>query len=192
MRQENHRPWPYHSVLKLASVCQSWRAVTLSTCTLWNDGVKVDCDGICDAGQLLEVCLPRAGSLPLDLDIRLPEDESSMDMISSTLGLYGSQWRNVHLSSLMPLTSNLIFLIDRFPNFLPLLECLTLSCLKVNDNFVSSLRHAPQLRELSLHNSSWAIQSGLPFNKLTKLDLFPFSITQLLAVLPYTLNLEYL
>ncbi|KAJ7202661.1 hypothetical protein GGX14DRAFT_654014 [Mycena pura] len=192
MRQEYYLPQPYHGLLKLASVCQSWRAVTLSTCALWNDGIEVDCDRICDAGQLLKVCLPRAGSLPLDLDIQLPANDSfSMDTIISTLGLYGSQWRNVHLSSLMPWSSS-IFPINRFPSFLPLLECLKLSKLQVNDNFVSSLRHAPQLRELSLPYSSWAIQLGLPFNKLTRLNLVRFSIAQLLAVLPYTLNLEFL
>ncbi|KAJ7194017.1 hypothetical protein GGX14DRAFT_587035 [Mycena pura] len=189
MRQEYHpKLQPYYGLLILASVCQTWRAVTLSTCALWNDGV-VTCDGICDASKLLEACLPRAGSLPLDLSIQLPADVSSTDTIISTLILYGSQWRRIHLSSpvMWPSTP-----IDRFPSSLPLLECLTLSNLRANDNSVSSLRHAPQLRELRLRNSSWAIQFGLPFNKLTKLHLFPFSITQLLAVLPYTLNLEYL
>ncbi|KAJ7203797.1 hypothetical protein GGX14DRAFT_647956 [Mycena pura] len=190
MRQVYYRrPQPYYGLLWLASVCQSWRAVTLSTCALWNDIVIVDCDGIRDVGQLLKVCLPRAGSLPLDLDIGLPEDNFSMDTIVSTLGLYGSQWRRIRLSSPgMPR----IFPIDRFPSSLPLLECLTLSDLPVNDKPVSSLRHAPQLHELSLRNSSRTIQLGLPFNKLTKLDLSHFDIIELLAVLPYTLNLESL
>ncbi|KAJ7203871.1 hypothetical protein GGX14DRAFT_648112 [Mycena pura] len=188
MRQENHRPQPYHAVLKLASVCQSWRAVTLSTCALWNDGVKVDCHSIRDAGQLLEVCLARAGSLPLDLDIRLPDDEISRDTISSTLGLYGSQWRHVHLSSPDIVSNWILDLNYHFPSSLPVLESFTLSDIQTG----SSLRHAPQLRELSLRNSSWAIQLGLPLNKLTKLDLIRFDITPLLAVLAYTPNLECL
>ncbi|KAJ7207986.1 hypothetical protein GGX14DRAFT_634682 [Mycena pura] len=188
MRQVLSRPQPYYGLLRLASVCQTWRAVTLSTCTLWNDIFIPTYDG--DAGQLLKVCLLRAGSLPLDLHIwQLPEDVCSMDMLFSTLSLYGSQWRRIHLSS--PAMRR-IFLIDRFPSSLPLLECLTLSDLRVLHKSVSSPRHAPQLRELSVRNSLLAIQLGLPFDRLTKLDLSHFTITELLAVLPYTLNLESL
>ncbi|KAJ7190762.1 hypothetical protein GGX14DRAFT_603521 [Mycena pura] len=191
MRQEYHRPQPYYGLLILASVCQTWRAVTLSTCTLWNEGVKVDCDGIRNANKLLRACLPRAGSLPLDLNIKFL-DVSSTDKIISTLILYGSQWRRIHLTS--PGMWRLTFPVDRFPSYLPLLECLTLTNFRADDNSASSLRHAPQLRELNLCNCLWAIQLelGLPFNNLTKLDLSPFSITKLLAILPYALNLECL
>src|ERR1700761_3078219 len=68
----SRRPQPYDSLMRLASVCQTWRALTLSTCALWNDEVTVDCNIIPNAGQILAACLPRAGSLPLDLDIQLP------------------------------------------------------------------------------------------------------------------------
>ncbi|KAJ7203794.1 hypothetical protein GGX14DRAFT_698901 [Mycena pura] len=115
---------PYHGPLRLASVCQTWRAVTLSTCALWNDIGILDCDGIDDAGQLLKVCLPRAGSLPLDLDIRLPEDDTSMDNIMSILSLYGSQWRRIHLSQCQPSS---ILPTSHFPSSLPLLESFTLT-----------------------------------------------------------------
>ncbi|KAJ7203873.1 hypothetical protein GGX14DRAFT_648118 [Mycena pura] len=192
MRQVPYRPQPYHGLLKLAGVCRTWRAVTLSTCALWSGEVQVTCSAIRNASKLLETCLPRAGSLPLDLYIKLPPDISSTDMIISTLILYGSQWRRIHLSSPVMCMWRLTSPIDRFPRSLPLLECLTLSNLRADDNSVSSLRHAPHLCELSLHNSSWAIQLGLPFNKLTKLNLSSFSITPLLAVLAYTPKLECL
>ncbi|KAJ7203840.1 hypothetical protein GGX14DRAFT_698921 [Mycena pura] len=194
MRQKSdRRPQPYYGLLKLASICQTWRAVTLSTCALWNDIVILDFDGVRDAGELLKFFLPHAGSLPLDLKIGLLRDESSMDTVISTLGLYSSQWRRVDLSESSFTNSNLIFPIDRFPSSLPSLESLTLHDFEVNSNSVSSLHHAPQLRELGLGSSSWAIQLVFPFfNKLTKLVLDHYSDADLLAVLPHALNLECL
>ncbi|KAJ7203844.1 hypothetical protein GGX14DRAFT_648064 [Mycena pura] len=182
---EYHWLQSYHCLLKLASVCQTWRAVTLSTCALWNEIVILYCGGGGDVGELLKVCLPRAGSLPLDLDICLPADDSDYTIIS-TLSLYGSQWRRVCL------TSGRSSIFRHFPSSLPLLESFTLSDFKVNHASVSSLRHAPQLRELCLCHSSWAIQLGLPFNELTKLTLKEFKMAELLVVLPHALNLECL
>ncbi|KAJ7226701.1 hypothetical protein GGX14DRAFT_626787 [Mycena pura] len=189
MRKQYDLPQPYYSLLRLASVCQTWRAVTLSTHVFWNK-VEIDCNCIRDAGKLLEVCLPRAGNLPLDLDIQLPADVSSTDTIISTLSLYGLQWQRIHLQ--LALTSpSLIFPIQRFPGSLPLLESLSLSGFSDNYNFVSPPRHVPQLRELTLMTPSMAI--GLPFNQLTKLNLLDyFSTAQLLVVLPHALNLECL
>ncbi|KAJ7210402.1 hypothetical protein GGX14DRAFT_625443 [Mycena pura] len=187
MLDEYSKARPYYDLLRLASVCQTWRAVMVSTCALWNDGYMF-CDGIRDAGKTLEMCLAYAGSLPLDLKIWVPDD---MDMILSTLSLYGSQWRHLSLCR----SDNdipIIFPLDHFPSSLPLLESLELCNLLVEDDPVSSLCHAPQLRELSLRSSSWAIQLGLPFNRLTKFDLRNFSITQLLVVLPQVPSLESL
>ncbi|KAJ7217143.1 hypothetical protein GGX14DRAFT_602192 [Mycena pura] len=191
MRKE-WQPYSGHSLLKLGSVCQTWRAVTLSTRTLWNNRVKIYCDCIGDAAKLLELCLPRAGGLPLDLDIGLPTDPSSADTIMSTLCQYGSQWQHIHLSQpgRTAWTPRLNFTIDCFPKSLPVLESFSLSKLPV-DIFISSLRQAPQLRELILQTCSEAILD-LPVNWLTTLVLFDFSIPQLLVLLPYALNLEYL
>ncbi|KAJ7223543.1 hypothetical protein GGX14DRAFT_658466 [Mycena pura] len=170
------RPHPYYSLLRLVSVCQTWRAVTLSTCALWNEGVDVNCNRVRDAGKLLETCLPRAGSLPLDLRICFSADGvPSVDTIISTLSVYGLQWRRVNLSSIRHKTI-LFFPTDRIPSSLPLLESLTLSNFKfprVKDTSVSFLRHAPQLRELCLFDLA-------------------VSIAQLLAVLLHTPDLECL
>ncbi|KAJ7203838.1 hypothetical protein GGX14DRAFT_648045 [Mycena pura] len=145
MRQENHRPQPYYGLLRLASVCQTWRAVTLSRHAFWNDEVTVACDNIRDAGQLLAACLPRAGSLPLDLDIELPADDSSMGTIISTLSLYGSQWRRVRLSS-----PNVIQLpIDRLPSTFTLLERLEFFGFST-PHLLAVLPHAQNLRCLGL------------------------------------------
>ncbi|KAJ7194308.1 hypothetical protein GGX14DRAFT_404765 [Mycena pura] len=164
MRQEYHLLQPYYGLLRLASVCQTWRAVTLSTCALWNNIAILDCDRIRDAGELLAACLPRAGSLPLDLEIWFPVDFSSTETIMSTLSLYASQWRRVHLSS-PEIESGLIFPIHKFPSSLPLLERFTLSNFRVldNDNSVSSLSSRT-----------------------------PATTAQLLAFLPHAPNLEYL
>ncbi|KAJ7203845.1 hypothetical protein GGX14DRAFT_648065 [Mycena pura] len=139
IRQEHHRPQPYYGLLRLASVCQTWRAVTLSRRALWNE-VTVTCDNIRDAGQLLAACLPRAGSLPLDLYIRLPADDSSRSTILSTLGLYGSQWRHVRLIKLPS---------DRLPSTFPLLERLELFGFSI-PHLLAVLPHAQNLKCLAL------------------------------------------
>ncbi|KAJ7203792.1 hypothetical protein GGX14DRAFT_647949, partial [Mycena pura] len=146
-RRYSIRPQPYDSLMRLASVCQTWRALTLSTCALW-DEVTADCNIIPNAGQILAACLPRAGSLPLDLDIELPADDSS---IISTLSLYGSQWRRVSLSSMDRYgTPNGIKLpIDRLPSTFPLLERLKLFNFNI-PNLLVVLPHAQNLRCLEL------------------------------------------
>ncbi|KAJ7203855.1 hypothetical protein GGX14DRAFT_648096, partial [Mycena pura] len=171
MQQEFHRPQPYYGLLRLASVCQTWRAVTLSTCALWND------IAIWDSSRWIWI-------------LGFREDDSSKDMIMSILSLYGSQWRRINLSceSIEPIS---VFPTSHFPSSLPLLESFKLSDHEVNDDSTSSLRHAPHLRELNLCNSSRVIQLGLPFNKLTKLVWFGDS-AELLAILPHALNLECL
>ncbi|KAJ7203842.1 hypothetical protein GGX14DRAFT_648060 [Mycena pura] len=155
LRRYQNGPQPYGSLLRLASVCQTWRAVTLSTCTLWNDNVKVICDNIRDAGQLLAACLPRAGSLPLDLYIHLPKDDSSMGAILSTLSLYSSQWRRVHLSSSYGYKkTNFIQLpLDLPPSTFPLLEHLELFSFSI-PYLLAVLPHAVNLRCLQLGRAS--------------------------------------
>ncbi|KAJ7203850.1 hypothetical protein GGX14DRAFT_648081 [Mycena pura] len=150
MRQEIHRPQPYYGLLKLASICQTWRAVALYTCALWNDEVTVNCDDIRDAGQLLAACLPRAGSLPLDLDIELPADDSSMGAMISTLSLYGSQWRRVRLFPSDRYAPSVIqLLINRLPSTFPLLERLELFDFSL-PHLLAVLPHAQNLRCLDL------------------------------------------
>ncbi|KAJ7200753.1 hypothetical protein GGX14DRAFT_659451 [Mycena pura] len=117
----------YHRLLRLASVCRRWRAVVLSTCALWNS-ITVLCDIVRDPVKLLQAWLPRAGKLPLDLEIRLPRFDDCT--IMSILGLYSSQWRRVHFLA----SASTIFPIEHFPVNLPLLETLILPGIASSDS----------------------------------------------------------
>lgn len=104
---------PHHSPIRLASVCRLWRAVALSTCRLWtqlSSGDMITChpehdpeydtDNHAHVANLLQCWLPRAGGLPLDLQIKLPASPSRVsNAILRAPCQYSSQWRTLHLIS---------------------------------------------------------------------------------------------
>ncbi|KAJ7208671.1 hypothetical protein GGX14DRAFT_633623 [Mycena pura] len=184
----------YHSLLRLASVCRTWRAVVLSRCALWNS-ITVFCDEVRDPVKLLEAWLPRAGKLPIDLKIRLPRDYST---IMSVLSHYASQWRHVHFFTVpcrvLDRSASDDLTIDHFPTALPLLETLKLFPYHLSDggNPETSLRDAPGLHSLFLTTPSAAIRMGVPLHQLTSLQFFTSTDAELLEVLALTPNLEIL
>ncbi|KAJ7201857.1 hypothetical protein GGX14DRAFT_655090 [Mycena pura] len=185
----------YHSLMRLASVCRTWRAVVLSTCALWNS-ITVFCDVVRDPIKLLEAWLPRAGKLPLDLEIRLPCKPRKFSTIISVLGQYSSQWRHVHFFAPPDLVwskSLPIDRIDRFPSALPLLETLRLLDYHLSDggNPGTSLRDAPGLHRLFLKMPSAVIRI-FPLHQLTTLQFHTSTAAELLEVLVLTPNLKLL
>lgn len=183
---------PRHSPLRLAGVCRSWRAIALSTCRLW-DRPKYwgGFPNTFHLSNLLQCWLPRAGSLLLDLDIRLPASPSQeSDAILRILGQHSSQWRSLELTSHGPIT----FPADVRGPFSSLTK-LSVETYPTSDGptTIPALLDARCLRKLRLENIlmvDWQI--SIPWAQLTTLELLFYSIDECLEFLAHTPNLEVL
>ncbi|KAJ7615416.1 hypothetical protein FB45DRAFT_1035408 [Roridomyces roridus] len=204
------------SPMVLASVCSLWREVALSTPRLWthlDHGSKSDDRRTGE--ELLRMWLPRAGALPVDIRIRLPDsDELEYAEIFRILAEHSAQLRvdNAAAVSEMDTSRNnvtgleLISVLDLFVadgiNFptgclgpFPSLTKLFFST-SYDEICIPSSLEAPQLQEVSFRDcqfpadSDW--QSSLPWNQLTVLRSFGQDIPAWLHILSHTPNLELL
>ncbi|KAJ6501126.1 hypothetical protein C8R47DRAFT_1255585 [Mycena vitilis] len=98
------------NALRVASVCQRWGAIAISTCEFWTSVsfdtdraislVNFDASSTWNEGEdVLATWLRRAGGLPLELNINFHGSESSNDVILSILAQHSSQWMIFRLQS---------------------------------------------------------------------------------------------
>ncbi|KAJ7911902.1 hypothetical protein B0H13DRAFT_2479151 [Mycena leptocephala] len=186
--------------LRLASVCGLWRTVALSTCRLWthfNPFNRYTCapdygrDDRPHLADLLLCWLPRAGSLALNICIKLPTSPPpESDRILQILGQYSSQWRALDLASNGPICFP-VGVQGPFPY-------LTKIALWTHSSFygpttVPVFRNAPHLREVRLDAIAlvdWV--TSVPWDQLTNLDLVFHDLLECLEILTHTPNLEVL
>ncbi|KAJ7713133.1 hypothetical protein DFH07DRAFT_854662 [Mycena maculata] len=179
-----------HSPLRLASICGAWWAIVLSTCELWTHVVHHL--PVQDSGErllsLLQYWLPRAGSLPLVLNIELPR--SPADEILGLLAQYSSQVMSLQLTSHSPLDIP----EGSIHGPLSVLRRISLTWTRRSRDGptpMTTFLDAPQLREARLERVSGA-QISLPWIQLTKLTLRRQLRMESLTILKYTSNLQTL
>ncbi|KAJ6475958.1 hypothetical protein C8R47DRAFT_1290558 [Mycena vitilis] len=177
----------HYSPLCLSSVCSLWRALALSQCSLWTHlGWRRDEPS--HLPDLLRIWLPRAGGLPLHLNLSLPASSTQSANVLRTLGQYSAQWQSLEIGSPGPVA---------FPNSIrgpfPCLTKFHLQAFDSSDGWTTLplLSNALFLREVHLNSvypQNW--QSSIPGSQLTKLELTYFDIESSLNMLALTPNLE--
>ncbi|KAJ6473497.1 hypothetical protein DFH09DRAFT_469160 [Mycena vulgaris] len=176
-----------YSPLLLASVCRAWRATAISTHGLWTHF----CAGInhshgWDVSALLKCWLPRAGSLPLDLELDLPKN-ASQNAILSILAQHSSQFRSLDLISFTPIS----FPIRTSFSSLERLKIQIRHSPGERPTCIDAFLDAPQLREADIDSLPPA-RISLPWIQLTHLKLCGQPIAECLDILSRTQNLETL
>ncbi|KAJ7644613.1 hypothetical protein FB45DRAFT_1021369 [Roridomyces roridus] len=183
---------PTCNPLVLSSVCSLWRKVALSTPRLWTHlHPRHDWTHVAD---FLRLWLPRAGALPVDIRLLLPDTSSSgraaCEEIFRILGEHSTQLRVLDLFNY----SGGINIPVEWPG--PLSSLTKISLSTIHDEIsIPSLLDAPQLKEASFSRSSFATviwPSYLPWNQLTTLRFFHVGIPECLQILEHTPNLELL
>ncbi|KAJ7494232.1 hypothetical protein B0H11DRAFT_929580 [Mycena galericulata] len=185
-----------HGPLPLASVCRLWRVVALSTCSLWThlSSRSIFYPACVALANLLQCYLPRAGSLPLDLHIKLPPSslhEPDSDTILRVLGQHSSRWRSLELIVSEPLS---------FPSYLyGSFSSLTKFSLEnysldFGPTIIPPLGDAALLREVRLEAIDLPVdwRTSLPWMQLTNLELVFSTVDQCLDILEHTPTLEVL
>ncbi|KAJ7615603.1 hypothetical protein DFH06DRAFT_123135, partial [Mycena polygramma] len=185
----NRRYGKHYSPLCLASVCSLWRALALSHCSLWTH-LGWRRDEPFHLTDLLRIWLPRAGGLPLHLNISLPKSSTQAANVLRTLGQYSAQWQSLEIGSQGP-----IFFPNDIRGPFPYLTKFHLKAFTTSDGWTTLplLSNAPFLREVHLeliNPRKW--QSSIPGSQLTKLELTHFDIESSLGMLAHTPNLENL
>ncbi|KAF7348441.1 Beta-lactamase domain-containing protein [Mycena venus] len=177
--------------LVLISVCQRWREIGLSTCSLWAS-VSLLITSKCrwnDAKHfpLFELWLFRAGSHPLDISVSAPNGTPSRML--SFLSRYSAQWRSF---AFFFHPSEAAVLDDLIHGYIPYLAKLDISGIPDGSGpvLLNAFREAPSLREVSLSHA--ALQSvSLPWIQLTHLKING-SLFRCMKILKETPNLQVL
>ncbi|KAJ7136861.1 hypothetical protein C8R44DRAFT_868956 [Mycena epipterygia] len=176
------------SPLLLTSICRTWRAIALSTCRLWTSLI---CTSPSSARANLQCWLTHAGTLPVDLTIKVPTSSSrESQAIFRILAQYSSRWRSLNITSDGPIS-------------IPVEICGSFSSLmKISLNIrtssdapaeTPSFLNAPHLREASLTSGMRLDWQKLPlWTQLTTLHLWFHDVDDALEILAHTPNLEVL
>ncbi|KAJ7156521.1 hypothetical protein C8R43DRAFT_998251 [Mycena crocata] len=198
-----HYAEPTNNPLHLTSICRLWRATALSTCRLWTQlnfghadthhptGYDRVSYAAVDVANRLRWWLPRAGSLPVDLHIRLPTSPTlESDGIIRAVAQYSTRWGLLEITSNGPIT----FPADIRGPFSALTK-LSLKAHPSADGLTTlfGLLDAPRLREIetcAIQLTNW--RTSLPLDQLTKLDLKFSDAAECLGILAHTPNLEVL
>ncbi|KAJ7681017.1 hypothetical protein DFH06DRAFT_434312 [Mycena polygramma] len=194
----DHPATRLRNALRVASVCQRWRAIAISTCDFWTSVsfdtdraislVNFDADSTWTDGEdVLATWLRRAGGLPLELDINFYGSDSSNDAILSILAQHSSQWMTLRLQSDQLL---------QFPSGGPLYALKKLGIDATYHPFdgqgpITAFREAPHLHDVRLARLSRA-HVCLPWEQLTNLSLSGHSVGQAFDILRDTSSLEAL
>ncbi|KAJ7141667.1 hypothetical protein C8R43DRAFT_954621 [Mycena crocata] len=178
--------------VRLASICRAWRAIALSTWRIWTLLDSVDAKISAHAlANCLKFWLPRVGSLPVDLRMKLPTSPTpESDGIIRVLDQHSRRWGTLKISS----NARISFPADVRGPF----SALTKIAFHTQNTTpawatITGLLDAPRLREVELDAvdiRDW--QESLPWHLLTTLDLWFSDVAQCLGILPHTPNLEHL
>ncbi|KAJ7336345.1 hypothetical protein DFH08DRAFT_1018692, partial [Mycena albidolilacea] len=198
--------WKNGGPLVLNRVCQGWREICLSTCSLWASVMLINDHWNWDEEidlRFLQRWISRAGSHPLDLFV-VPTPPGSfspsqfsyhLDQLSKLLPIlcpYSSQWRTLQIMLYMPNT----FSLDMVHGRVASLTNLSLS-MYPGDKAVTAFRDAPSLRRVTLASPGPLASPGtqsivLPWTQLTHLTLLNIFLEKCLEILKETPNLEVL
>ncbi|KAJ7615455.1 hypothetical protein FB45DRAFT_1035443 [Roridomyces roridus] len=188
------------SPLLLARVCSSWRQVALSTHGIW---AHFGCGPrYCSAPESgirffvpisgrLAIWLPRAGTLPLHIRIKLPDAEHpECARILKILGAYAAQWGTLDIMSDGPIVFPL-----QIKGPLPCLRRINLMLHPSSDGVttIPTIHDAPHLGQVELSAIDLASHNFvLPWSQLTRLELDEMALAQCLDILAQTQSLEFL
>ncbi|KAJ7078034.1 hypothetical protein B0H15DRAFT_861014 [Mycena belliarum] len=176
------------SPLVLAGVCSAWRAVAISTPALWKHFKHARSSRDTLYSRLVS-WLPRAGNLPLSVDIDL-FNAASPDAILALLATYTSQWKSLAITS----PRSIPFFVDAPRAPFSHLETLGLDIHLRHGEMppcMTAFEAAPRLRDVSLSGVS-LLHVTLPWTRLTTLTVTRQSVAQCVLILAQTPNLETL
>ncbi|KAJ6473993.1 hypothetical protein C8R47DRAFT_1221252 [Mycena vitilis] len=188
----DHPATRLRNALRVASVCQRWRAIAISTCDFWTSVsfdtdravslVNFDASSTWNEGEdVLATWLRRAGGLPLELNINFYGSESSNDAILSILAQHSSQWMTFRLQSDQLL---------QFPSGGPLYALKRVGIDAAYHPFdgqepITAFREAPDLHDVRLARLSRA-HICLPWEQLINLSLSGHSAAHAFDILRVT------
>ncbi|KAJ7769318.1 hypothetical protein B0H16DRAFT_1715792 [Mycena metata] len=182
-----HTQNPGRGPLTLASVCRSWRDLSLSAWLLWSSLRIYPLRNMDGLPEFLACWLQRAGNHPLNLQV--VRNPAITVAILPILSQYSAQLRTLSLVLDRPYS----LLNTAIRGSVASLEKLALYIIAEGDNpvLITAFHDAPRLRQAELSGASldW-IQ--LPWIQLTHLHFSNETLFSLIRVLELTKNLEVL
>ncbi|KAJ7066262.1 hypothetical protein C8F01DRAFT_1122825 [Mycena amicta] len=173
-------------LLRLAAVCQQWRATAMGTSALWQC-IAFHTD-VRDPEQLFICFAERSGHLPLHFSIRV---QGAIWEIPRGILHYSTRWKTAHFLSGRYAALNLRIPYGSASLALPLLEELTMDLQRYGQSMV--FRDTPSLRKLCSSEPVLVLSAGFIVDQLQSLELHRCSTEmQLLELLYHTSNLETL
>ncbi|KAJ7837049.1 hypothetical protein B0H14DRAFT_2449660 [Mycena olivaceomarginata] len=126
------RPFPNRAPLIFGAICREWRAISLSTPSLWNC-ISLECtnENMQNNVSLCNMWLKRSGALPLSIQFHRSDSEDGAPRqivddyrdLLRTIFPYAQRWRVLDLKK-FPSYDTFHTLL---PNFVPMLETLSVS-----------------------------------------------------------------
>ncbi|KAF7327344.1 hypothetical protein MKEN_00312000 [Mycena kentingensis (nom. inval.)] len=190
--------YPYNSgptlsnPLILASVCSPWRNTALSLPALWTS-LEIHTHKANENMQsLLNTSLPRAKTLPLNLDIR--SLDATGDVLSKLIP-YSNQWGALSCRVIRGTKSAGNIARGKVPKLrkidVVLYNSMDLTCTNENPPKIIAFADAPLLREVNLSGIPPA-RINLPWMQLTKLQLSKLDDKNIVHMLRLASNLRHL
>ena len=160
-------------LLTITGVCRQWRAIALSTSSLWNNiHLSLGFRQLEKWENMVPLFIRRAGQRPLSIDVDLDDwgNAENGRAILHTLGSRSEQWKDAAFMLSFTTISHFKAAVTKLDGHLPELEFLSLGMSGSDSSPSLRIEVAPKLRALQLINLR-PERMILPWHQLQELSL---------------------
>ncbi|KAJ6498144.1 hypothetical protein C8R47DRAFT_320629 [Mycena vitilis] len=175
--------------LSLARVSQQWQDISQHTPELWQS-IRVDDSTPTVPPQVLGLWATRAGVLPVKIQLVTSDDQRGDALMRQSIAS-SQRWQELHLSLPVPSFAALVAHHGAFPLLRKLLLELNTNIIRVSDDTMIPMLHAPLLRTAILRDFPF-LSIETAWHQLSTLDMTAYSGEPGIFALQPCTNLETL